>query len=323
MQEMTQLNVKHYPKLQRHINKLANLETTSLNDILSFNTIAISMAKLVQSQEGDYHLPFSLTYNFGTEVFKYVEFHFYQRDGIVTLGFKIPLYKKTKRFNVFKKPLVRNNVPYIFKEMGEYAIFDLNSPFFMRETDFMKSCFRKLGVLYCEKPNYNSFCENEALSENIPQECLEKMERRNMLTIIDDDMYVTNFDQIIIGVNCTNSIYSVKLNTHARLINNMGCILNATKFYYDPTYVNFSRFKIFFLEENYSKSILFDLKSVEPDITDIILTIGGFFVTIVSNITTIFICCFKIKRTKEKYKDIDLKSEQASSIHMYATISDT
>lgn len=303
-----------FNKLNLELNKLANLETTSLNEILPLNVLAASMAKLVQRQEGDYHLPFSLTYNFGTEVFKYVEFHFYQRDDIITLGFRVPLYKKTKRFNVFKKPLVKNNKPYIF---------ELNSPLFMRESDFIRSCFRKMGNLFCEKPNYNSFCENEALNENVPQECLEEMKKTNMITMIDDDIFIKNFDGMIIGVNCTNSIYSVRLDTHARLINNMGCILNATNFYYDPNNVNFARFKIFFLQGNHSYTIFESLNSFEPDLTDLLITIGGFLVTIISNVTTIIVCCFKLKRTKDKYKDIDLKSEQASSIHMYATISDT
>lgn len=93
-------------------------------------------------------------------------------------------------------------------------------------------------------------------------------------------------------------------------LNNIACSMNTSNFAYDPK--NSSAYDIYYLE---SDNLNWQLD--EANIYEILILIGGI---IFSNMMTIFYY-LKNKYTEEKFKDIGLQSDKASSIHMYATIS--
>lgn len=311
-QTLTQM-ANTFNKLNFELNKLAKLDISSLDEIISLNDIAIELSRMVKEFNGEFRLSFSLAYELAKEIFKYVDFKFYQEDYLITLSFKIPFYKKLTMFNVFKKPVVLDSKQYFLKNIGEYAIFEGGIPSFISEKEFSQDCFYTIGNIFCGGHNINSHCENEvANSANLPLECLEKMDNTNVLTKIDTDLYFTIFEPIIINVACNSGKYSIKLDYHAKIVNSMECSLNASNFHYDTNSSTFSTYDMFFLKNSDS---VWEINQL--DLFDFLFIIGGI---VLSNITTVFYYCRKLKKTQEKFKDIDLQSECASSIHVYETV---
>lgn len=201
------------------------------------------------------------------------------------------------------------------KTVAEYAIFSNGKPMFFPDREFTQSCFYAVGSVFCEKPDFNTICEDNIFnSMDLKLECLEKMDVKNTVTKIDSDLYFMIFTPIIIDVICDFGKYAIRLSEHAKIVNNVVCSLNSSNFRYNPNNTTMGLYSIFFLDNDIS---LWETDNM--DIFDIILIAIGF---IVSNFTTILFCVRKIRRTEEKFKDIDLRSENASSIHAYATIDD-
>lgn len=96
----------NFNKMNSELNKLSDLNISSLEEVISLSDIAIEMSIMLKQYNNEFNLPFSMTYNFERDLFKYVEFDFYQINNEVTLSFKVPFDKKVMLFNAFKKPLV-------------------------------------------------------------------------------------------------------------------------------------------------------------------------------------------------------------------------
>lgn len=90
-QTLTQLSKKE-------LNKLASLDANTLHNIIKLEDVASDINKILKEFNDDFTLPFSLLFQFKRDVFKYVEFNFYQSEHTITLTFKVPFYKKIRTF---------------------------------------------------------------------------------------------------------------------------------------------------------------------------------------------------------------------------------
>lgn len=89
-----------FNKMSQELNKLASLDTSSLNEIISFMDISIEIDKIMDSYNGDFCLPFPLTYDFKANFLKYTSIQFYQSDSLATISFKFPVYKKLTLYSI-------------------------------------------------------------------------------------------------------------------------------------------------------------------------------------------------------------------------------
>lgn len=205
-----------------------------------------------------------------------------------------------------------NNMTYFLKDIGEYVIFAEEKTMFYSLAEYEAAHFVSKGQDFCERMEFNSLCENELInSQAFSPKCLKRMNKTNVVTKIDLDLYFMVFKPLIIDVSCETNKFKIWLETHTKITNNIACSMNSSTFVYNPK--NSSTYDIYFLEDE-NATWHFD----EANIYEILILIGGI---IMSNMMTIFYY-LKNKYTEEKFKDIDLQSDKASSIHMYATINE-
>lgn len=299
-------------KLNYELNKLSNLDITSINRIIDPIDMIRKISQIMRKHKNIFYFPFSLIYNNFEEILKYLNFKYYHKDGIITLSFQIPFYKKEILHHVLRKPMMINNMTYFLKDIGEYVIFAEEKTMFYSLAEYEAAHFVSKGQDFCERMEFNSLCENELInSQAFSPKCLKRMNKTNVVTKIDLDLYFMVFTPLIIDVSCETNKFKIRLETHTKITNNIACSMNSSTFVYDPK--NSSTYDIYFLEDENS-TWHFD----EANIYEILILIGGI---IMSNMMTIFYY-LKNKYTEEKFKDIDLQSDKASSIHMYATINE-
>lgn len=145
----------YYNKFNFELNKLARLDTRTLNELIDVNDILLDIMQILKFNNDEYCLPFSIANDLDSNFFKHVEFEFFCLDDTVTLSFKIPFYKKQSLFNVFKKPIVQNSNLYFLDKIGEYAIYNNETRKFMSLKKFTRTCKIILGKTYCEEPGFN------------------------------------------------------------------------------------------------------------------------------------------------------------------------
>lgn len=308
--------ISNFTLINRELNKLADLDTSSINEIITFRQLAGYIGNFKQRRDIAYLLPFSLQ-KMNEKVFNYIEFDFFQMDYKVTLSFKIPLYKTHNVYNVIKKPIIYDNNQFIFHSVRDLAIFNGTKPVFFSEETINSKC-RKQNGLFCENLKQHNACENDVSNKQpIHRDCLTKIDNINSIARVRNDIYLILFTPMVIDFKCESLSgtyqYSIKISTNVLIRGNTYCSLNTTDFYYNP-HTNQEASDLFFPSKN--------LIPWEIMITDqTILIVESIELSLLgcAGIIVVFLC-IKIKRTTNKLKNINLESEGTSSIHMYATI---
>lgn len=306
----------NFTLINRELNKLADLDVSSIDKIVTFRQLAGFIGNMTGELEMSYLLPFSLQ-NMTDKVFNYVEFNFFQMDYKVTLSFRIPLYRTQNVFHVVKKPIIYNDNQFILHSIRDLAIFNGTKPVFFSTETLDKKCTKNRGY-FCDNLKEHNECENNVLTDQpLHTDCLSKIDRINSIKRVKNDFYFIVFTPILISVQCESLTgtfqYIVRFNTHILIRGNTHCSLNTTDFLYDP-HIAQTEFELHFPSE--------DLSFEESKIQDQTILIIEFIELLLLGCAGISVIalCVKIKRTMNEFRDIELESEAVSSINIYATI---
>lgn len=296
------------------LNKLANLDTNSIENILSLTDISLEINNILIDFENKYTLPFSLSYEFKKNFFNYSHFELYMHENVVTLAFGFPLYKQNTLYNVYKKPIIYENEPYILRNIGNFSIIDNNIRKFFNSDPLKNNCTKIIHNYFCEKPILESIC-NETYNSS---KCLIKLPKRNIITKVNKKFFISIFHPVIIDIICETGSIIIRLDSHAKIINNMNCIIDTPLFRFDPKNQreNITYFmKIAAIDPG--NTIKFYLEKFES--IGNYITIGYIVFLIATYFATIYL---SIKRSKGIIEKIDSETEfeTTSSIHIYATI---
>lgn len=303
----------NFNTMNNELNKLANSNTNSIENVLSLTDISLEINNILIDLGNNYTLPFSLSYEFKKNFFNFSKFKFFVHEYIVTLAFEFPLYKHNTLYNVYKKPIIYNSEPYILRNIGNFSIIENNVHKFFKSDPLQHNCNQIINKYFCEKPMLNTFCNTSDDSSK----CLARLPKRNIITNVNKKFFITIFQPVLIQVTCNTGSFVIRLESHARIINNMNCIMNSTFFRFDPKNPENENYSITIAEPDPENALKFYLEGFET--IDNYITIGYIIFLIATYIVTIYL---GIKRSKKTNGDIESETgtDTTSSIHIYATI---
>lgn len=182
-------NIKQlYNAMNLELNKLAELDLSSLNEVILLEEISIEISKMCNEND---ILPFSLTHDFGKNFIKYSKFNFFQTNYTVTLAFYIPFYETVTLFNFYTKPFIQNNQTLILNTQEKYVISPGNRQQFFSDSSIEKNCFISNKMKFCQIPQFSNKCEQSIFQSNVTSKhCLTKLPNRNIITQIENDLYI-------------------------------------------------------------------------------------------------------------------------------------
>lgn len=317
---------QNFNNMNSNLNKLSRLDYTSLDEILSFNKIISDVENLVVSLDKDqYTFAFNLSRDSMTDFFRSIKFNFYHDNFMITLAFNIPFYKRVTLYEIYKKPIVKKNDQYILKSDKQFAYFLAGKPLFLNENYFLEFCFSKHGKNLCSIPQGNYPCELGALNfEESPTNCLMKLPRKNVLTKIGNDLYVSPLKPLIFTVDCGYGKYLIQIEKHSKITNDMECLINSTNFLYNPKNKSNSMYELFIVEfPNENEQFYHFQKKVTS--LEFYLTLIYILLVVFTYLATICVGFYKLNKKIQIAKQ-DLGStcsDSTSSIHLYASIKET
>lgn len=305
----------HYLNIMNNeLNQLSNLNTTSIDEIISLNDVASEIEDFVKNSNV-YMLPFSLN-SLAENFFKHTKFNFYYENYMVILEFAIPIYRRANLFKIFVKPIIKRNVPYLIHTDIKYAVFYLNRPIFYTNDSFSSYCFHKMNELYCKRPKDEEqyACEKQMFSLNVRKRCLTRITRSNIITKINDTFYCSVFDPMILRINCNENEYLIRISNHSRILNENNCFINTSFFEFDPKKSVENYKMIISNTTNMYESMFFEMKTI--GFWDFYFTLCYLFALALTYIITVFVGIYKWNKKLKNEENASSNSEQ----HAYATV---
>lgn len=313
---------QNFNTMSANLNKLARLDTSSLDEIVSFRQILHDAERIINElNRNQYSVAFNFSSNSISDFFKYTKFNYYHDSFSITLAFSIPIYKNVTLFEVFKKPFIQDNIPFLLRSDKKFAYFLAGKTIFLNDNYFLKHCYSKNGKDFCSIPLEHFPCEFKALNlEKIPKECLVRLSRKNMITRIGNDLYISPFKPIIFSVDCEFGKHMIRIDKHSKITNEMECNLNSTYFSYNPKNFTESNYDLFVLDPANEYEQLFDITTLT--FWEFYLTLCYVILVIITYFTTFIMGFYKIHESVMKFKAevTSINSESTSSLHLYATI---
>lgn len=188
--------------------------------------------------------PLDFTHWFSVNFFKYSKIYLSFTTSYAFVTIKIPLFSHTILFRIFPKPILYNNVPYIFNSQTEYVIKDqIGTNYF---SNLNENCFYANNNTFCKKPKYQNNCDSQYLTHStrkFDRDCFIRLPLRNTVTQIKNSIYFLIFEPMLVNISCNGSLQSIRMYQSSQILNN-DCHINSTFFTYDPNSIR--EYGIFF-----------------------------------------------------------------------------
>lgn len=165
--------------------------------------------------------PLDFTHWFVNNFYKYAKIDFQVKVAEVSIKIKIPLYAHATLSKIYVKPIIHNNVPYVYNTNTQYLVDShLGQKYF---SNFAQSCFYAKNKTFCNKPQYKNDCDDKFIvksTSKFDEKCFDKRQFRNIITEISNDLYILVIDPLSIDINCSGSLQTIQLFQSAKIINN-------------------------------------------------------------------------------------------------------
>lgn len=307
-----------YQEANEQLNKLAAGDISSINDIINLSTVLVDISEIITKYGNKFDVPFTFIFEIEKEISKYGKFEFFYQNNMVTLSFQIPIYRTVTLYNAYKKPIIVDKRQYILKDIGEFAITELENTLFFSKRELDRVCIDSNEQKYCEKPKRSTFCEDQI--DRIPFECLERQPLGNVVTKIDQDLYFAITNPIVINVTCESSKYKLYINSYVRINNNMACKLESGSFLFDPNKPNMKIYEMSFLPYSDEHSLSHTILNITDILTEFInIFLGYLLFLICTNLVTFYI---SRRNAREKSANSNQPNFDTASSIIYTSIQD-
>lgn len=312
--------IRNFNKMNGDLNKLARLDFSNLNSTVTYNTIIEDIKNTIARFGIDQHIyPIEMPQGKWEQIQKYAKFNFFKRDSYVTITIQIPIYELITYFEMFKKPIIIKNDPYILISNKKYSYYFNNTAYFVKENYLNKDCLYINEEYYCELPQYDSYCEKTMFFQKNDNRCVAPLPKKNIITRIKKKLYVSVLEPVVLMIDCKTASYMIRIDKHSKITNEMGCSINTTQFSYDPRKKLEDNFDLFILDYNTNVD-LFNVTTL--NLIEFYLTLGYITLILIIYIFTIFASLFKLKKKIKIIKQDmgSVCSMSTESIHVYETV---
>lgn len=221
--------------LDIELKKINNSTYSSISSIVPVETLLkdahnfTSNTKLIN--------PIDFTQWFNVNFFKYSRISLTVLKNYAFLTIRIPLFTHTILSKIFPKPILHDNIPYIYSSQSEYVVEDqIGINYF---SNLYENCFYANNSTFCRKPKFQNKCDSQYLtlsSKNFDRDCFVRLPLRNTITQIKNNLYFLIFKPMVINITCNNSLQSIRMFQSSKILNNE-CEINSPFFKFDTNSV--------------------------------------------------------------------------------------
>lgn len=227
--------LEHLHTLNTELKKIDSSLFSTFSSIIPIETLLKDSYNLTSRSKLTSPLDFAHWFNI--HIFKYskIELSITQNYAYVTI--KIPLFTHTILSKIFVKPILFDNIPYIYNTQSEYVIEDqIGINYF---SNLNENCFYANNKTFCKIPKFQNKCDMQYLttsSGKFNRNCFSRLPLRNTITQIRNNIYFLIFEPLTINITCNNSLQSIRLFQSSKILNNE-CNINSSFFTFDQNSV--------------------------------------------------------------------------------------
>lgn len=178
--------------------------------------------------------PLDFNHWFTANFYKYTEIDVKFVKNFAYITIRVPLFAHTTLSRIYPKPIFYNNVPYISNTQAEFMIDgQLGSNYF---SNLNENCFYAINKTFCRKPKVQNNCDDFYIAQSTQtfhKDCFSRLQLRNTITRIKNDIYFLIFSPISINVSCNGSLQTIDISQSSKILNS-NCFVNSTFFEFDP-----------------------------------------------------------------------------------------
>lgn len=222
------------------------------------------------------------------------------RNNYIFINIRIPLYTHTKLFKIFPKPIIHDNVPYILNVQAEYMIEDVIGQNYFSNWNI--HCFMANNRTFCKKQKLRNQCDTQYIAQSskiFNKNCFSRLQRKNIITQVKNDVYFLIFDPIAINIFCNNSLTEIKIFQSSKIPKNK-CSLNSTFFELNP---NSTDYKMIFQNSTEIEWITFQTTNSKSMINLYCLAAFLILYLTTSAIFILLYCNLKTKISQSRTQD--------------------
>lgn len=124
----------YFSLLNLNLNRILKSNTSTIHEVINPKELLIELEKFLK--EKNRGVSFPLKSEKIIEFYDITQVKLYYKNYKVTLGFEIPVYRRTNLFNVFTKPILKNDIPQILDTKTKFAIINATTVMFYSKQSF-------------------------------------------------------------------------------------------------------------------------------------------------------------------------------------------
>lgn len=210
------------------LKRLKNTNITMISDTIPINDLMYTVRNLTTIGNNKLILPFQFNNNFTKDFFNTTKMILFKTIDKVQISFRIPIYTEINLFNLFPKPFLADNKPYIYNLGQAYYTKTPNLTIFTNNS-YKRNCFysKNQKRVFCKNATKIRQCDQNMLLHNIIEldsNCFTKLPLTNFVT-----QYMFNFDFTIRtpldNITCSNKTEQLHLVKSIDILQVYNCTL--------------------------------------------------------------------------------------------------
>lgn len=214
-----------------------------LHNLITREQFQYDVKRIIYDQSANSStLPFDLDENFDNFL-KLAKIRIESYKNFLYLTFQVPAFSKQRQniYQVYPKPIVYQNMPYILKPNHTRFLNYANRSVLLPNDAIDRCCVEIMRNNFCDffgfmKDHISD--DKRDFFERFPKEYFEKLPRRNVATKVRNDFYFTVFSPFDLAVTCSSSEFVIRVVKSSKILNNTDCVLKSLFFEFDPANSN-------------------------------------------------------------------------------------
>lgn len=222
--------------LNNELNRINKSQFTTFSNIVSTEKLLADTYNF--TLKTNLTNPLDFNHWFTANFYKYTEISIKFAKNYAYITIRVPLFAHTTLSRIYPKPIFYNNIPYISNTQAEFLIEgEIGSNYF---SNLNENCFYAVNKTFCRKPKTQNICDNLYISQSsqiFHKNCFSRLQLRNTITRIKNDIYFLIFRPMTINVSCNGSLQTIHISQPSKILNSQ-CFINSTFFEFDPNSIS-------------------------------------------------------------------------------------
>lgn len=202
--------------------------TSSILNVIPIEKLTSDVGKMPSN------LSFQIDRLFPKSFFANIKFIFFQSNNSIQIGFNVSTYEKVVLFQMYSKPILFNEKPFVYNFDTLYVSKNPQLTLFTKTT-YKENCFysSNLKRVFCKNASPIRDCDRKILLNekvDIYSECFNKLPITNYVTQINNNLYFTLRAPLELNITCANDTKTLLFEQSSNILGIFNCTLKSDDF---------------------------------------------------------------------------------------------